>query len=123
MNTKKAIKKAKGTVAMYTWQRDTNDKLHRTVKPPSPVLFPRRNAPAPKFKKGDAVVLEQAVDGDEENNSFEYGRVVANRWNSFIGTWDVYVNFYGEEWPKNEKRAKPYMLRYFETSLEHYKVL
>lgn len=82
---------------------------------PKTVHFPEPTK-EPTFQPGDAVKLWSS------DRRKEVGRVIANVWNSFIGTWDVYVGFFGFRWPSKNylKMEYPYVLRYFETSLRPY---
>lgn len=74
----------------------------------------------PIYKPGDPVMLWQ--DSRNPRSRREYGRVICNVWNSFLGTWDVYTAFFGNKWPSNDhlKMEKPYVLRYLEGSLKPY---
>lgn len=65
----------------------------------------------PRFKAGDRVVLRSA---DQEEKG-----VVVCTWLNDQDVYDCYVAFFGTEWPAPDKQpAKPYVLRYYDTSLE-----
>jgi hypothetical protein len=44
--------------------------------------------------------------------------IVVHAWADAAGDTDAYVAFFGEEFPEGAPEAKPYVLRYFESSLE-----
>jgi len=49
--------------------------------------------------------------------SDEVGVVVCG-WEDPHGGYDYYIAFFGDSFPKGSPDTKPYVLRYFETSLE-----
>lgn len=75
----------------------------------------------PRFRPGDDVMLWASSRNPYSRK--EYGRVILSVWNKFLGTWDVYVAFFGVRWPSKDERKleKPYVLRYLEGSLLPFK--
>ena len=69
-----------------------------------------------RFKPGDRVVLRHT---DEEGNATQEKGVVVCTWLDAPGCYDCYVAFFGDEWPAaDQKPEKPYVLRYYDVSLE-----
>jgi hypothetical protein len=82
----------------------------------------------PKFRPGDKVILQHADKDDPEAAEFgimtgrEYGVIVATWWDDFLGAYDCWIAFYGKRgFPKDPSKTKPYILKYFETSLTAWK--
>lgn len=82
----------------------------------------------PKFRPGDKVILQHADKNDPEAAEFgimtgrEYGVIVATWWDDFLGAYDCWIAFYGKRgFPKDPSKTKPYILKYFETSLTAWK--
>lgn len=82
----------------------------------------------PKFRPGDKVILQHAHKDDPEAAEFgimtgrEYGVIVATWWDDFLGAYDCWIAFYGKRgFPKDPSKTKPYILKYFETSLTAWK--
>lgn len=72
-------------------------------------LNPNTQEPS-KFSAGDKVMLQ----GSEK----ECGVVVHCWYDSEMCVFDYYVAFFGSAFPEGKPDRIPYVLRYFETSLE-----
>ena len=70
----------------------------------------------PRYQAGDRVVLRRE---DEDGVVSEEKGVVVCTWLIDQGVYDCYVAFFGTEWPEPDQNPpKPYVLRYYDTSLE-----
>lgn len=80
-------------------------------------LRPKR--PKPLFPAGTPVVrVHQA--GGTNRTLREYGIVVESFWDGTMKCWDYHVAFFGYRPVKRGYRKLPYVLRYYESSLERW---
>ncbi len=71
---------------------------------------------SPRFKPGDRVVRRSS---DDRGGVAEEKGVVLCTWLNDQGIYDCYVAFFGDEWPRPDQQPeKPYVLRYYDASLE-----
>ena len=72
-----------------------------------------------KFKVGDRVVFSPNKNDEEDCCPVTECGIIVHVWDDKYGQQDCYVAFFGKKFPDGEPKEKPYILRYYSSSLNY----